>query len=167
MRAPCRKAAISKRKASNRTGEANPAVGTILFISYAWRSYRASGSQVHFNQCKSGAHVQFHWIRESQRTLLVWDQDRPRAAPGYLTTFFGLSLNSQSVGLITRKMLVQVGRFAAYAVRLRLESRAIAHGVQPDRPFRNSLVAQSAEHVPLKHRVGGANPPEAATFMPM
>ena len=69
---------------------ANPAVGTILFISCAGRSRRASGSQVHFTQCKSWAHVQFHRIRESQRTRLVWDQDRPGAAPGYPTTFFGL-----------------------------------------------------------------------------
>ena len=30
--------------------------------------------------------------------------------------------------------------------------------VQPDRPFQNSLVAQSAEHPPLKRRVGGAAP---------
>jgi hypothetical protein len=28
----------------------------------------------------------FHRIRESQRTRLVWDQDRPGAAPGYPTT---------------------------------------------------------------------------------
>jgi hypothetical protein len=66
---------------------ANPAVGTILFISCARRSRRASGSQVHVTQCESGAHVQFHRIRESQRTRLVWDQDRPGAAPGYPTNF--------------------------------------------------------------------------------
>jgi len=65
-------------------------VGTILFISCAWRSRRASGSQVHVTQCESGAHVQFHRIRESQRTRLVWDQEAPGAAPGYPTIFIGL-----------------------------------------------------------------------------
>jgi hypothetical protein len=65
-------------------------VGTIFILSCAWQSRRASGSQVHFTQCESGAHVQFHRIRESQRTRLVWEQDRPGEAPGYPTTFFGL-----------------------------------------------------------------------------
>lgn len=78
---------IFQREAPYSTGEANPAVGTISFISCAWRSRRASGSQVHVTQCESGAHVQFHRIRESQRTRLVWDQDRPGAAPGYPTNF--------------------------------------------------------------------------------
>lgn len=68
---------------------ANPAVGTIFIFPCARRSRRASGLQVHFIQCESGAHVQFYRIRESQRTRLVWDQDRPGAAPGY-PTHFGL-----------------------------------------------------------------------------
>lgn len=63
-------------------------------------------------------------------------------------------------------MLVQVGRFAAYAVRLRFRSCAIAHGVQPDRPSRYSPVAQSAEHAPLKRGVDGANPSRAAISRP-
>lgn len=77
---------------------ANPAVGTILFISCARRSRRASGSQVHVTQCESGAHVQFHRIRESQRTRLVWDQDRPGAAPGYPTISLVCSLTVRASG---------------------------------------------------------------------
>jgi len=37
-----------------------------------------------------GACPPFHRIRESQRTHLVWDQDRPGAAPGYPTISIGL-----------------------------------------------------------------------------
>jgi hypothetical protein len=69
---------------------ANPAVGTILSI------IRAQGEEPSQWFASPPYPVQA-WgarpvlrIRESQRTRLVWDQDRPGAAPGYPTIFIGL-----------------------------------------------------------------------------
>ena len=63
-------------------------------------------------------------------------------------------------------MWVPVGCCAASAKWLRVEYCAIAHGVPAGPINHNSLVAPHLEHPSLKRRVGGANPPEAASFSP-
>jgi hypothetical protein len=128
---------------------ANPAVGTNFIIVRKAKS-RASGPQNRVTQCEPGAHVHFSSdTREPANSLGLG----PRQARGST----GVSDHSQ-----------RVEQRAKSPNQRRSAPQTNLKTLRPP-PFALrflSLVAQQSEHQPLKRRVGGANPPEAASFMP-
>jgi len=100
---------------------------------------RASGPQNRVTQCEPGAHVHFSSDTREPAALACLGSKRSPGQHRGIRPFHWSVAQRKSNRLITRKMLVQVGRFAAYAVRLRFGSCAIAHGVQPDRPITIAL----------------------------
>lgn len=117
---------------------ATPAAGTISSFVRKAKS-RASGPQNRVTQCEPGAHVHFSSDTREPAALACLGSKRSPGQHRGIRPFHWSVAQRKSNRLITRKMLVQVGRFAAYAVRLRFGSCAIAHGVQPDRPITIAL----------------------------